>query len=138
MSFGLNRVILAVVGAIAVTSAAQASEVSITIRTRDNGVPQRIADYNEGPVEYRRYGRHEHRYEVRDPDRFYGRPVPEWREERAYRGGHRHIPVVVRPHWQRPMYAGPHRGLRDSCKIILKERVNRWGELVQVRQEVCY
>ncbi len=138
MSFGLNRVILAVLGVIAVTGATRASEVSITIRTSDNGVSQRIADYNDGSVEYRRYGRHEHRFEYRDPDRFYGRPVPEWREERVYRGGHRHIPVVERPHWQRPVFAGPHRVHRDSCKIIVKDRVNRWGELVRVRQEICH
>jgi hypothetical protein len=28
-------------------------------------------------------------------------------------------------------------GHDDSCKIIINERVNRWGERVQVRREVC-
>jgi hypothetical protein len=63
--------------------------------------------------------------------------VPDWRDGGPHRGGYHGIPVVERRHWQRPVFAGPHRDYRDTCRIIIKDRVNRWGELVRVRREIC-
>jgi hypothetical protein len=137
MRFGLKKAMFAVVAAAALGTAAQASEVSVTTRANDNGVHHRIADYTDGPFERRQYRQSEYRYEHRDPDRYYGRPVPEWRERRSYQGGYRSIPVVERPHWQWPVLASPGRGYHDGCRTTVKERVNRWGDLVEVRRKVC-
>jgi hypothetical protein len=38
---------------------------------------------------------------------------------------------------ERPVFAGPRWGSHDDCRIIVKERVNRWGEEVQVRRKIC-
>ncbi len=137
MSIGLRKIILASAGALALTSAVQASEINITIRTDAYSQPQRIADYDGDMFVRREYRRSDRWYEDRDPDRYYGRPVPEWRSDRPHRGGYRGIPVVERHEWHGPIFAGPRWGYRDSCRIIIKERVNRWGEMVQVRRKVC-
>lgn len=134
MSFRWNKVVLGTLAALALGSAAQASEVTVTVRTNDSDWPQRIADYG-GERFGRGYG--ENRYEHRDPDRYYGRPVPEWRERRHHHSAHRSIPVVERHEWHRPVFAEPRWGYRENCKIIIKERINRWGEEVQVRRKVC-
>jgi hypothetical protein len=137
MSFGLRRIALAAVAAFALGGAAQAAEVSITIHTDGHGTHRRVADYGEKPFAGSPYRRTEHWYEHREPGRYYGRPVPDWREGRPYRDGYTSAPVVERHHWQRPVFAGPRWTYQDTCKIIIKERVNRWGELVQVRSKVC-
>jgi len=136
MSFDWKKVVLGTSAAFAIASAAQASEFSISIRTNDR-LHQRIADYNANLFERRQYSRTEHRYEHRDPDRYYGRPVPEWRERKHHRGEYRNIPVVDRYEWHRPVFAGSRWRHQGGCKIIISERVNRWGETVQVRKEVC-
>lgn len=137
MSFGLRRIALAALATLALGSAAQAAEVNITIRTDDHGTHRRVSDYGEERFAGSPYRRTEHWYEHREPGRYYGRPVPDWREGRPYRGGYASVPVVERHHWQRPVFAGPRWAYQDTCKIIIKERVNRWGELVQVRRKVC-
>jgi hypothetical protein len=126
MSFGWKRVVLAAVATLALGGVAQASELSL----------QRIADYGE-QFAGQGYGQREHWSERRDPDRYYGLPVPEWRERRFHQGRYYGVPVAERPHWQRPVFAGPDWGRRDRCRIIVNERVNRWGEAVQVRRTVC-
>jgi hypothetical protein len=45
--------------------------------------------------------------------------------------------VVERHEWHRPVFAGPRWHHQRGCKIIINERVNRWGERVQVRKEIC-
>ena len=127
MSFGWKRVVLASVATLTLGSVAQASELSL----------KRIADYSGERFESQDYSRSEHWAERRDPDRYYGRPVPELRERRSHWGGYYGAPVAERPHWQRPVFAGQGWGQRENCKIIIKERVSRWGERVQVRREVC-
>jgi hypothetical protein len=127
MSFGWKRVVLAAVATLTLGSVSQASEVSL----------QRIADYSGERFDRQDYARSEYWSERRDPDRYYGRPVPDWQERRSYRGGYYGAPVAERPYWQRPMFAGPGWGNRDSCRVIINERVNRWGERVEVRRQVC-
>ena len=127
MSFGWKRVVLAMVATLTLGSVAQASELSL----------KRIADYSGERFERQDYSDSEHWSERREPDRYYGRPVPEWRERRSHWGGYYGAPVAERPDWQRPVFAGRGWGHRDRCKIIINERVNRWGERVQVRKEVC-
>ena len=134
MSFGWSKFVLGALAALALGGAAQASNVTVTIRTNDADRPQRITEYGGGFVGHR-YD--EHRYDHRDPDRYYGRPVPEWRERRHHHGGYRGIPVVERHEWHRPVFAGPRWHHQRGCKIIINERVNRWGERVQVRKEIC-
>ncbi len=137
MSFGLKAIVLGAVAALTLGSAAQASEVNVTIRTDSYGVPQRIADYSGDLFERRQQTRSEHWSEHRDPDRYYGRPVPDWKERRSQWGRYHGVPVAEVPYWQRPVFAGPGQGYGDRCRIIIKERVNRWGEMVQVRTKVC-
>jgi hypothetical protein len=127
MGFGWKKVVLAAVATLTLGSVAQASELSL----------QRIADYSGERFERQDYSRTEHWSERRNPDRYYGRPVPEWREQRSQQGGYYGAPVAGQPHWQRPVFAERGWGHRSSCKIIINERVNRWGERVQVRREVC-
>jgi hypothetical protein len=127
MSFVWKRVVLAAVVTLTLGGVAQASELSL----------QRIADYSSERFERQDYSRTEHWSERRDPDRFYGQPVPEWRERRSHWSGNYGAPVAERPHWQRPVFAGRGWGQRESCKIIINERVSRWGEMAQVRREVC-
>jgi hypothetical protein len=137
MSFGLKAVVLGAVAALTLGSAAQASEASVTIRTNDHGALQRIADYSGELFERRQHTRSEHWSEHRDPGRYSGRSVPERKERRSHWNGYSGVHVVERPHWQRPVFAGSGWGHRDRCRIIIKERVNRWGEQVQVRTKVC-
>jgi hypothetical protein len=127
MSFGWKRVVLAAVATLTLGGVAQASELSL----------QRIADYSSERFEGQGYSRAEHWSERRAPDRYYGQPVPEWRGRRSHWGGYYSVPVAERPYWQRPVFAKPDWGHRDRCKIIINERVNRWGEAVQVRRAVC-
>ena len=127
MSFGWKRVVLAAVATLTLGGVAQASESSL----------QRIADYSGEQFEGQDYSSANIGLSSRDPDRYYGRPVPEWRERRSHWGGYYGVPVAERPHWQRPVFAGRDWGHRDRCKIIINERVNRWGEVVQVRRTVC-
>ena len=127
MSFGWKRVVLAAVATLTLGGVAQASELSL----------QPIADYSGERFERQDYSRAEHWSAPRDADRYYGRPVPEWRERRSRWGRYYGGPVAERPHWQRPVFAERSWSHRDRCEIIINERVNRWGERVQVRKEIC-
>ena len=117
---------LAVLGmaAVALGGAAQASEVQIVIRAGEAGWQRPVADYgfeNAGPrVEEHRYGGRRSYHE----DRLYERPVVE-----RHRWSH---PVLARPVFARP---GWHDG--EECRIIVKRRVNHWGELVVRRIKIC-
>jgi hypothetical protein len=33
--------------------------------------------------------------------------------------------------------AAPHRGPYETCRTVEKERVNRWGERVEIRRTIC-
>jgi len=77
MSFGWKRVVLAAVATLTLGSVTQASELRL----------QRVADYSGERFERQDYSRSEHWSERRGPDRYYGRPVPEWRGGGAAWGG---------------------------------------------------
>ncbi|KLK93159.1 hypothetical protein AA309_10195 [Microvirga vignae] len=109
MKFGLKAVVFGAVATLGCGGAAQASELSFTVSSNRYGLHQDVADVGGESLERHDYRRPEHRYEHRGPHRFYGRPV----------------------------LAGPGWGPRDTCRIIIKERVNRWAEEVQVRRTVC-
>jgi hypothetical protein len=121
-----KRGVVAAVATLALGSVARSSEPSL----------QHIADYRE-QFAGQDHGQREHWSEHRASDRYYWRPVPEWRERRSHWGGYYSAPVAERPSWQRPVFAGRGWGHRESCRIIINDRVNRWGERVQVRREVC-
>src|SRR5689334_22025593 len=97
MSNGWKTIVLAAAGAVTLASAAQASEVNITIASGSSAQPQRIADYNGDGSEHRDYWRREDRYEDRNQDNGYGRPAPEWRERWHHWGGYNGPPVAERP-----------------------------------------
>src|SRR3712207_6030360 len=96
MSLGWKRVALATVATLTLGGVAQASELTL----------KRIADYSGERFERLDYSRADHWSERRDPDRYYGRPVPEGRERRPHSGRFHGAPVAERPHWQRPVFAG--------------------------------
>jgi hypothetical protein len=51
--------------------------------------------------------------------RFLGRPMPEW--------GYAGRPVAMRPSWRHG----------EDCRLIVKRRVNPWGEVVIRRVRIC-
>jgi hypothetical protein len=122
MSVGVKRAALALVGAMTLGIATQASEINITIRSGDSGAYQRVSGYGYSDrevVERRHYSGRGYGYEQRDPDRYYGRPVSEHRR------------------WNRPRYARSGWGQHDGCRLIIKRSVDRWGDLVVKRIKVC-
>lgn len=134
MRQGLKSVAFAGLLAVGFGSAAQAGEFSITISGGQVGSYRSVADYDDDGFSGGRTHVRRERHWDRDPDRFYGRPVPEWRErpsrwERPYG-----VPVAERRGWHgghgRPSWHEP-------CRIVIKDRINRWGEHVQIRKQIC-
>ncbi len=78
-----------------------------------------VADDDDDGRERGLERRHGRSWEGRDPGRYYGRPVPEF------------------PHWTRPVRARPGWGFHDECRVIVKHRLNRWGDLVERRVRIC-
>lgn len=119
MKFGST----AVLGALAVLSlgsAARAADydgtyLSDQYRVRHESAERGDPAHDEG----RRIWRHGPHDAGRSPDRYYGRPVPE------------------HSRWARPVFARPGWGDRDECRVIIKERVNRWGERITRRTQIC-
>lgn len=73
MSVVVRRAALALVAALTLGSAAQATEVNITIRRGDGGTYQRVSGYgydDREVVERRHYSGRGYGYEHRDPDRY--------------------------------------------------------------------
>jgi hypothetical protein len=132
MSFGLKQIALAGLATLVIGTSAQATDVNVTIHAGGYGAPQRIADYSGEFLEHRQHRYRDERYERRGPARSFERDVPEWRHGRPYGHGYHEIPVG-----RRPVFAEPHRGYRPPCRIIITERVNRWGDKVRVQREVC-
>jgi hypothetical protein len=109
----MTRILMkAVVGAttaLMLGGAVQASEVNISISS-DRGSYRSVGYYGDD------YGYGERRY-IRAPsdygyhhgDRYYGRPV------------------AARPHW----YG------HDDCRLIIKKRVDPWGNMVVTRIKRC-
>jgi hypothetical protein len=132
MKSDLRKIALFLVALTTTAGAAQASELNVTVRTNEYGSHQPVADYDLDEVDEsmdNREGALSH--ERRRPDRYYGRPVPNWHDKQAYRHGSRTEPQE----WGPRVVAGPHWG--GGCRVFVKERVNRWGDLVEVRTKVC-
>ncbi len=80
MTSRIAKFTLVAVAALAFGGAAQAADITVTVRTGDHGSYQRTADYDR-PGDFdddRRRERSEYRdyREDRREERFYGRPVP--------------------------------------------------------------
>ena len=104
----------------ALASAAQTADLDNPIGSDNYGVHEEPSgDDQEAPYAQRREWRSERYYDRSRPSQYYGRPVPE------------------HPHWSRPVFARPGWGYRDECRVIVKERVNRWGERVIGQIQVC-
>jgi hypothetical protein len=110
---------LGVVAAAMLGGAAQASDLSITIRTGEAGAHRFVADRDDG------YDR-EHRWSERrrfdhDDDRFERRGARDWA-----------------PPYGRPVFArGGWDPRHEDCRIIVKRRVNPWGDVVVKRTKIC-
>lgn len=74
------------------------------------------AGYEDDDDDFPRYRRH---WRER---RFYGRPV--------YEG-----PVYGRPVYGRPVYGRP--VYRGGCRVIVKRRIDEWGDVTVRRLRVC-
>lgn len=68
-------------------------------------------------------------YDDREPGRFYGRPV--------YERPRPVVPIYDAPPWQRPGHGRPHWVDEEECRIVVKRRINRWGERVVRRIRIC-
>ena len=122
MKFGSTLAVLGLT-AMALGGAAQASEVHITVRAGEAGWQRPAADYvfenDDSRFEEHRYGRRRF-----GGDRYYERPLVERQRWAA--------PVVARPVFGRPGWHEP-----EPCRIIVKRRVNPWGEVVVRRITIC-
>ena len=116
----LTKLAIGTLAAVALAGPALAQDVSISIRTQDHAY-QPVGFYDD--CRDRRYIRAPDR-DDECGDRYYGRPV----RERPHWDRHPwHRPVGGRPHWRDD----------EDCRIIVKRRVNAWGDLVERRIKVC-
>ena len=124
MSLGWTKSVLAAVAVLTLGSAVQASERNVAVRVADHHAYGPVADfdtYDESRFTRHERGDVEERFGRRHPDRFYGRPVPD------------------QPRWARPVFDQPrwrHRHF-EECRVIVKRRVNFWGEPVVRRIRIC-
>ncbi len=118
------KIALGAVAAFVVSSAVQAADVRVTVSTdRDAYRQAGYYQVDASGYEDRRYGPEYRDQGSRDPDRYYGRPVPDrdnWERDRWSRS------VVERPHW---------RG--DDCRLIIKKREDAWGNVTVTRIKRC-
>jgi len=120
MKFGWT---LAGVGFAAATlaGAAQAADVRVSVRAGGTDWQRPVADYEVGDEE--RFA----------PDHRGGGYRPETYDERS---------PLQRHHWSRPVFARPVFGRpgwdsAEECRIIIKRRVNPWGDVVVRRIKIC-
>jgi hypothetical protein len=112
MSFGWKTSVLAGIGALTLGTAAQAADLDLPNGESWYGQEQ-STEYEsvyEAPIQPRHHWQERH---------FYGRPVAE-----------------ARP-WERPAFARPAWSRADGCRVIVKERINPWGERVIRRIRIC-
>jgi hypothetical protein len=125
--------VLAKVAAVAVAlgvlgGAAQAGGIDIRITTSDRAYGTVGSRYDVDDDDFGRRRtvapRHDD-HEYREPNRYYGRPIPQpgyW-ERHSYSR-----PVVAVPAW----------GHSDQdCRIVVRRNVNDWGQVVIKRKRVC-
>ncbi|HEX2554286.1 MAG TPA: hypothetical protein VHL98_11325 [Microvirga sp.] len=124
----VTKFVLGAAAALALGGAAQATEVNISISAGrqvasydgDGSGYSQVGYYGDGyGYGERRYIQAPSRYGYHDGDRYYGRPVPE------------------RPSWHRPVAGRPH-WAHDDCRLIIKKRVNAWGEVTVTRIRRCH
>lgn len=114
---GLRQVVIGVTAGIALITGAQAadyredtfSEAETRYRAE---APEPLPDYRAGGDWIHRGPRYV------EERRFVGRPVPEW--------GYAGRPVAMRP-WRHG----------EECRLIVKRRINPWGEMVVRRIRIC-
>ncbi len=119
MNRSVLKIAMGAVAALIIGNAAQAMEVRVSV-TADRDAYRQVGYYqvDAGGYEDRRD------YGYRDPDRYYGRPVPDrdhWERHRWHR------PVVERPHWRGD----------DDCRLIIKKREDAWGNVTVTRIKQC-
>lgn len=115
-----------------VSGAAQASELTVTERD----ISHRIADYDLDEVDESPDDRDdEPSYEHRRSDTYEGRSAPRLGEKRSFRSESRRVPLAEPQAWERRVITQRRWGA--DCRVIIKERVNRWGDLVEIRRKVC-
>jgi hypothetical protein len=124
MRFGWIAAGLGFAAALAVGGAAQAADVQVSVRVGEPSWPRPVADYDDGEDDRFVPEAHQYRaYPGAGPDRFDERPFerPRWRP-----------PVYARPVFGRPGWEAP-----EECRLIIKRRVNPWGEVVVRRIKIC-
>jgi hypothetical protein len=113
-------VALCSVATLALASAAQAADLDDPISPDNYRVHEGTFDYGqEAPFTQRREWRSERYYGGNSLGYCYGWPGPE------------------HPHWNRPVFARRGWSYGNECRVIVKERVNRWGERVIRQMRVC-
>ena len=124
MRIGLMGAGLGFAAAMALGSAAQAADVQVSVRVGEPGWHRPVADYDVGEEDRFAPEANEYRaYPGAGPDRY----------ERPFAERHRwHPPVYARPVLGRPGWEAP-----EECRLIIKRRVNPWGELVVRRIKIC-
>jgi hypothetical protein len=118
------------VAALMISGAAQAGDLSFSVTSAYGAYRQvqyeRVGSrfHDDDGFGERRYVREHRDYGYRDPDRYYGRPV----RDRDHWDRHRwHRPIADRPHWRDG----------EDCTVIIKKRVNEWGDRVVTRIKRC-
>jgi hypothetical protein len=115
---GLRQALIGVAASVALITGAQAADY------REDAYGETETRYRaEAPVPLPHYHA-EGDWSYRSPRyveerRFVGRPVPEW--------GYAGQPVAMRPWWRHG----------EDCRLIVKRRVNSWGEVVIRRVRIC-
>ena len=112
------RTTLAVAGtfaALAFGGAAQAADLEWSVRVGDRGWNRPAADFEDEAFSPREVWRHEPR----------GPRYPGFEDRR----------LVERPYWARPVFARP--GWDEDCRIVIKRRVDPWGDVEVRRFRVC-
>lgn len=120
MHRSVTTLALGAAAALAFAAAAQAADITISIAVERDA--HRWVAYDGDDDGERRSIQAPGRSGYHDDHRYYGRPVPE-------------RPHWDRPHWQRPVAARPH--WDDDCRLIIKKRVNPWGEVTVTRIRRC-
>jgi hypothetical protein len=117
----LKRIGAAIVLGVSLTAAAQAADYDDAWHAA-SGREYRSAHSFEAPEILRdRRHREDYRRDFMGEGRFYGRPVPDWRRR-----------------WNRPVaFRAWGRHDEEDCRLIIKRRVNPWGEVSIRNVEVC-
>ncbi len=124
MTYLIRKAVLGAVAALALGSVAQAADFNITVRMGEYGSHHRFVDGDDGEDGFddrlRRPGRVEQRERFRDSD-IRSRHDRDWPPAMGR-------PVFARPGWGRHF---------EECRVIVKRRMDRWGDVVVRRIRIC-